>query len=146
MQESLLNTLAAEGLTREASYRIVKLLSSAPRALYSTAEEKIYGLAGGSFGNPVMDGLLMGVAFLVGAVVPLLPFMLVPTERGGLVAGIGMTALVLFAVGYFIEGRLGNQRYPSMAGLRFLVIALGAAAAGYLIGLAIAPIGAAPLP
>jgi vacuolar iron transporter family protein len=146
VQESLLNTLAAEGLTREASYRIVKLLSSAPRALYSTAEEKIYGLAGGSFGNPVMDGLLMGVAFLVGAVVPLLPFMLVPTERGGLVAGIGMTALVLFAVGYFIEGRLGNQRYPSMAGLRFLVIALGAAAAGYLIGLAIAPIGAAPLP
>jgi VIT1/CCC1 family predicted Fe2+/Mn2+ transporter len=146
VQESLLNALADEGLGREASYRVVKLLSSAPQALRSTAEEKIYGLAGASFGNPVVDGVLMGVAFLVGALVPLLPFVLIATAHGGLIAGMATTALVLFAVGYFIEGRLGNQRYPSMAGVRFLLIAMGAAAAGYLIGLVIAPIGAAPPP
>jgi VIT1/CCC1 family predicted Fe2+/Mn2+ transporter len=146
MQESLLDQLAKEGLSREAGYRVVKLLSSAPQALYSTAEEKIYGLAGASFGNPIADGLLMGVAFLIGSLVPLLPFVLIPSVRAGLIAGMATTAVVLFAVGYFIEGRLGAQRYPSIAGARFLAIALGAAAIGYVIGLAIAPIGSMPPP
>jgi VIT1/CCC1 family predicted Fe2+/Mn2+ transporter len=146
VQESLLDALAKEGLTREASYRVVKLLSSAPEALFSTAEQKIYGLSGATFSNPVADGLLMGVAFLAGALVPLLPFMLVSAVRGGLIAGMATTALVLFAVGYFVEGRLSDERHPWISGLRFLAIALGAATAGYIIGLLIAPVGAMPTP
>src|SRR5207302_7625637 len=35
VQESLLQELAKEGLSREAGYRVVQLLSSAPQALYS---------------------------------------------------------------------------------------------------------------
>jgi VIT1/CCC1 family predicted Fe2+/Mn2+ transporter len=143
VQESLLDELAKEGLSREAGYRIVRLLSSAPEALYSTAEEKIYGLTGGSFGNPILDGMLMGVAFLIGAVVPLLPFVLFSLVRTGLIAGLGTTAIVLFGVGYLVEGRLAKNRYPSIAGVRFLAIALSAAGLGYLIGLAISPLGAA---
>ncbi|MBF6560397.1 MAG: VIT1/CCC1 transporter family protein [Candidatus Binataceae bacterium] len=144
VQESLLAALAKEGLSREAGYRIVQLLSAAPQALYNTAEEKIYGLAGATFGNPLSDGLLMGVAFLLGALVPLLPFMLVASLRLGLIAGLATTAIVLFAVGYAFEGRLSDQRYPAVAGLRFLAIAMGAAAIGYVIGLLIAPLGAVP--
>jgi vacuolar iron transporter family protein len=143
VQESLLGALGREGLDREASYRVVKLLSSSPDALYSTAEEKIYGLAGATFGNAVTDGLLMGLAFLVGALVPLLPFVLIASVRTGLIAGMATTALVLFVVGYVFEGRLSGARNPARAGLRFLAIALTAATLGYLIGLAIAPIGAA---
>lgn len=143
VQESLLEQLAKEGLSREASYRVVRLLSSAPQALYSTAEEKIYGLSVGSFGNPIADGLLMGFAFLAGAVIPLLPFMMLSSVRAGLFAALATTALVLFGVGYLIEGRLAEHPHPALAGVRFLVIALGAAALGYVIGLAISPLGAA---
>jgi VIT1/CCC1 family predicted Fe2+/Mn2+ transporter len=146
IQESLLDELAKEGLSREASYRVVQLLSSAPRALFSTAEAKIYGLAGATFGNAVTDGALMGVAFLVGALVPLVPFVLISTVYAGLIAGMATTALVLFAVGYFVEGRLSDAPDPSVSGLRFLAIAMGAAAIGYFIGLVIAPIGAIPAP
>jgi len=146
IQESLLEELAKEGLSREASYRVVQLLSSAPRALFSTAEAKIYGLAGATFGNAVTDGVLMGVAFLVGALVPLVPFVLISTVYPGLIAGMATTALVLFAVGYFVEGRLSDTPHPSVSGLRFLAIAMGAAAIGYLIGLVIAPIGTVPAP
>ena len=146
IQESLLDELAKEGLSRETSYRVVQLLSSAPRALFSTAEAKIYGLAGATFGNAVTDGALMGVAFLVGALVPLVPFVLISTVYAGLIAGMATTALVLFAVGYFVEGRLSDAPHPSVSGLRFLAIAMGAAAIGYVIGLVIAPIGAIPAP
>lgn len=144
VQESLLKALSKEGLERDAAYRVVQLLSSAPEALNTTAEEKIYGLANASFGNAIVDGLLMGVAFLIGALVPLLPFMFVATVRGGLLAGITTTAAVLFAVGYVVEGRLAAQLHPAIAGLRFLGIAVGAAILGFLIGKAISPLGAAP--
>jgi len=145
LQESLLDALEKEGLTRETSYRVVQLLSSAPQALFSTAEEKIYGLAGAALGNPILEGLLMAGAFAAGAVVPLLPFILFSSIQTGLVAGMVTTAVVLFAVGYLFEGRLGD-RPAWLSGLRFLGIALGAGAAGYLIGLAIAPLGAVPAP
>ena len=117
VQEELLAALAREGLSREAGYRVVQLLSRVPAALFSTAEQKLYGLSDAAFGNAIVDGLLMGVAFLAGA-------------------------LVLFAVGYIFEGLLAGERSPAVAGLRFLAIALSAAAIGYVIGLLIAPIGA----
>ena len=150
LQERLLHELEHEGLTREASYRIVKLLSTAPRALFSTAEVKMYGLSHQALGSPVVDGVTMGVAFLVGATVPLLPFVLIPSagpgDHAGLIAAMATTALALFAVGYF-QGWLAQRRSRWLSGLRFLAVALGAAVAGYLIGLAIAPLGgSAPAP
>ena len=144
VQESLLEALAKEGLSREAGYRVVKLLSSSPNSLNATVEEKIYGVAGATFGNAIVEGLLMGVAFLVGALVPLLPFVLIASVRTGLIAGLATTAITLFAVGYIFEGRLSGERQPSLAGLRFLAIALSAATIGYVIGLLIAPIGSVP--
>jgi VIT1/CCC1 family predicted Fe2+/Mn2+ transporter len=142
VQEELLAALAREGLSREAGYRVVKLLSRAPDALFSTAEQKLYGLSDAALGNPTLDGLLMGAAFLGGALVPLLPFLLIASVRYGLIAGIAMAAIALFAVGYVFEGVLAGERSPTAAGFRFLAIALGAAAIGYTVGLLISPIGA----
>jgi VIT1/CCC1 family predicted Fe2+/Mn2+ transporter len=67
LQEGLLHQLEREGLSREASYRIVQLLSSAPQALLSTAEVKLYGLSRQALGSAAADGVTMGVAFLTGA-------------------------------------------------------------------------------
>ena len=144
LQEGLLNQLAREGLSREASYRIVKLLSSAPQALLSTAEMKMYGMSSQALGSPVVDGITMGIAFLVGALVPLLPYILVPPigpkDYVGLAIAMMTTALALFGVGYF-QGWLSKSGRRWMSGARFLGIAMGAAVAGYLIGLLIAPLG-----
>jgi VIT1/CCC1 family predicted Fe2+/Mn2+ transporter len=145
IQESLIETLGKEGLSREAAYRVVKLMSESPDVLYTTAEEKLYGLTGANFGNPINEGLLMGVAFLIGALVPLLPFMLIESVHVGLIAGLATTAIVLFAVGYIFEGRFSGERRPALAGLRFLAIALSAAIIGYVVGLLIAPIGTVPV-
>ena len=140
LQESLLGELAKEGLTREASYRVVRLLSTAPRALAATAEQKIYGVVAAAMGSPVADGLTMGLAFLVGAVVPLLPYILIASGWAGLIAAVAATALVLFAVGYFV-GWMADARQRWLSGFHFLAVAVSAAVIGYLIGLAIAPIG-----
>ena len=150
LRERLLHELEREGLSREASYRIVQLLSSAPKALLSTAEVKMYGFSHQALGSPAVDGITMGVAFLVGALVPLLPFVLIPSagpgDHFGLVSAIATTALALFAIGYF-QGWIARRRRRWLSGLHFLAVALGAAIAGYIIGLAIASLGGpAPIP
>jgi VIT1/CCC1 family predicted Fe2+/Mn2+ transporter len=142
MQESLLEALAKEGLSRDAAYRVVKLISTSPRSLISTAEEKIYGIGRSVVGNALADGLIMGVAFVAGALVPLLPYFFIANSRIGLAAALGATALALFTVGYF-EGWLARREQRWRSGVRFMAIAMSAAAAGYLIGLAISPLGAA---
>jgi vacuolar iron transporter family protein len=146
VQESLQEALAKEGLSREAGYRVVKLLSSAPQALLTTAEEKVYGLGGALMGNAALDGTVMGLAYVVGALVPLLPYVLIRSAHAGLATALAATAVTLFGVGYFQRWLAErSRRWPS--GARFLAIAIGAAVIGYLIGLAIAPLGgSAPLP
>ena len=141
VQEGLLDELCKEGLSRESAFRVVRLLSTAPKALESTAEAKMFGLGGPMLGRPALDGLVMGTAFLVGAVVPLLPYMLITARRYDLGGALAATALTLFAVGYF-EGWLAHRSDRWRSGIRFLAIAMSAAAAGYAIGLAISPLGA----
>ena len=141
VREGLLDELIKEGLSREAAYRIVQLLGTSPEALTSTAEAKMFGLGGVIAGNPALDGLVMGVAFLIGALVPLLPYMLITIPRFDLGGALVATALTLFGVGYF-EGWLAHRGDRWRSGIRFLAIAMSAAAAGYLIGLAISPLGA----
>jgi VIT1/CCC1 family predicted Fe2+/Mn2+ transporter len=99
------------------------------------------GLGGAMLGNAALDGVVMGLAFLVGALVPLLPYMLIPAPRFDLGSALATTALTLFGVGYF-EGWLAHRTSRWRSGMRFLAIAMSAAAAGYLIGLAISPLGA----
>jgi VIT1/CCC1 family predicted Fe2+/Mn2+ transporter len=132
IQESLLEQLSKEGLSREAAYRVVKLLSSAPQALTKTAEQKVYGIGENLVSNPVIDGFVMGFAFVIGALVPLIPFVLVSSTARGLMAAVIATAAALFGVGYF-EGWLADRGRLS-SGARFLSIALGAAVAGFAIG------------
>jgi VIT1/CCC1 family predicted Fe2+/Mn2+ transporter len=140
-QEALLDQLEKEGLSRDAGYRVVRLLSTSTRTLIQTAEEKVFGLTGSMLGNAAMEGLLMGVAFLIGALIPLIPYILIATTRTALIAALGTTAVTLFSVGFFQGWMARRTRLTS--GLRFLAIAMGAAAAGYLIGLAISPLGGA---
>jgi vacuolar iron transporter family protein len=141
IQESLLEALAKEGLSRDAAYRVVKIISTSPRSLINTAEEKIYGLGGSMLGNAIADGLVMGTAFIAGALVPLLPYFFIASARTGLAAALVATAMALFTVGYF-EGWLARREQRWRSGVRFMTIAMSAAAAGYLIGLAISPLGA----
>jgi vacuolar iron transporter family protein len=138
-QEALLDKLEKEGLSHDAGYRVVRLLSSSPQTLISTAEQKIFGLSRSMLANAAVDGLVMGVAFAVGALIPLLPYIFISSTRPALVAALAATAVVLFGVGYF-EGWLA-RRTRWRSGLRFLLIALAAATVGYLIGLAISPLG-----
>jgi predicted membrane protein (TIGR00267 family) len=78
--------------------------------------------------------LVMGLSFVGGAVIPILPY-LVFAGVDALYVSIALSALVLFGVGIF-KGYLAGKSML-LSGIQFFAIAVGAAALGYLIGLAV---------
>jgi VIT1/CCC1 family predicted Fe2+/Mn2+ transporter len=74
---------------------------------------------------------VMGIATFIGHLIPLVPFFFLPTAPA-LVLAIVLTAISLFGVGaYSAASLVGDWRAN---GLRYLVIGLGAALIGWLIG------------
>ena len=132
--EGLLNALSQEGLKKEQSYRIVKLLAQEERVFLRTFQEKVFGLGTAEINRPVQAALVMGGSFVVGALIPLLPY-LIFTGVKALYVSIALAAGTLFSVGVF-KGYLA-ARSLFFSGLEFFFIAVGAAGLGYLIGLVV---------
>lgn len=132
--EGLLKALSQEGLAREQSYRMVKLLLNQQQVFLRTFREKVFGLGSAEINRPLQAAVVMGGSFVVGALVPILPYLIV-SGMGALYGSIALSAAVLFIVGMF-KGRLAGKS-PILSGLQFFVIAVGAALLAYLIGLVV---------
>jgi VIT1/CCC1 family predicted Fe2+/Mn2+ transporter len=130
--EGLLKSLSQEGLSREQSYSIVKLLLRQQDVFLRTFQEKVFGLGTAEINRPLQAALVMGASFIVGAMIPLLPYLILAGMQA-LYLSIALAAATLFSVGVF-KGYLA-ARSPWLSGLEFFVIAVGAAFLGYLIGL-----------
>jgi len=75
--------------------------------------------------------VVIGIATLIGHLIPLVPFLVLP-RTPALVAAIVLSALALFGVGaYTAVSLVGDWR---KSGLKFLAIGLGAAAIGFVVG------------
>jgi vacuolar iron transporter family protein len=132
--EGLLNALSQEGLKKEQSYRLVKTLSQERTVFLRTFQEKVFGLGTAEINRPLQAALVMGISFVLGAVIPLLPYLLL-TGMNALYLSIVLAALTLFSVGV-LKGYLA-ARPLFFSGLEFFFIAVGASLFGYLIGLVV---------
>ena len=142
-QEGLLEALHQEGLAREASYRIVKLMHQQKSVFVTTFQEKVLGLGSADVNNPVKGALVMAASFIVGGVLPVAPFVFLPLHVA-LFAAAALACTTLFAVGMF-KGRLAGQAL-GRSGLEFLLVALVATGMGYAIGLVLERIAGVSLP
>lgn len=132
--EGLLRALSQEGLAREQSYRIVKLLAQEKSVFLRTFQEKVFGLGAAEINRPFQAAVVMGISFVVGAMVPLIPY-LVLSGMEALYLSITLAAVTLLTVGVF-KGHLAG-RSLILSGLEFFLIAVGAALLGYLIGIVV---------
>jgi VIT1/CCC1 family predicted Fe2+/Mn2+ transporter len=130
-QEGLLQALNQEGLSREAAYRIVKLLEERKSVFVSTFQEKVLGLGSADVNNPIKGSLVMALSFVSGGTIPVLPFLVLPLDTALLVA-VALAGTALFGVGMF-KGRLAGQSL-GRSGVEFLIVALIATGLGYAVG------------
>jgi VIT1/CCC1 family predicted Fe2+/Mn2+ transporter len=121
---------AAKGMHPDEARRLADTLMQDPeRALDTLAREEL-GLNPDELGSPWTAALASFAAFSVGAVLPLLPFVL-HLDRA-LPVSIMLTALGLFAVGASMS--LFTGRRAILSGLRMLAIGGAAGLATYGIG------------
>ena len=124
--------LAEEGLPEDEAQRIAALMARHPEVLLRTMVTRELGIQVDDHGGSVVRGaLFMGAAFGLGALVPILPFLLVPIGLA-LPAAVVATGLVLFGIGV-VKSRW-THRTALSSGLEVLVLAAFAGIAGYLFG------------
>jgi vacuolar iron transporter family protein len=122
--------LRQKGLSEEQARRTAEELMKNPEAALDTLVREELGLDPADLGSPFGAAVPSFLMFVVGAAVPLLPFLLV-SGRGAVVGSTVLCALVLAAVGAMVGLLSGTSAWRSA--LRML--ALGMFAAGVTFGI-----------
>ena len=130
--EGLLKALSEEGLNKEQSYRLVKVLIQERNVFLRTFQETVFGLGSAEINRPLQAALVMGLSFVLGAVIPIVPYTIL-AGLSALYLSALLGGLTLFGVGAF-KGYLAGKSLM-LSGLEFFLVAVGAAGSGYLIGL-----------
>jgi vacuolar iron transporter family protein len=124
--------LGEEGLPEDEAQQLAALMARHPEVLLRTMVTRELGIQVDEHGGSVMRGaIFMGAAFGLGALVPILPFLVLPIAVA-LPGAVIATGLVLFGIGV-IKSRW-TRRSAASSGLEVLVLAAVAGIAGYLFG------------
>ncbi|MHB8619488.1 MAG: VIT1/CCC1 transporter family protein [Chloroflexota bacterium] len=120
-----------EGLSRGSAEAVTDLLAEHPELLFRTHVEKELGLRVEEFQSPTRNAVVMGVSFILSALIPIVPYVfLIP--RVALLLSVVLTVLALFAIG---AGKaVVAHRSVIRSGLEVMAIGLGAAAITYALG------------
>lgn len=120
-----------EGKTYQEARHLADEISQDKELWLRTLVEKELGISPDDTTNPMKDALTMGIAFILGAIVPILPHFFM---EGGLAITISiaaaLTGLFILGVG---KGRL-VQRSPILQGMEILVIGAISAGVGFGLG------------
>ena len=119
-----------EGLSFSDAQGVAEHIAADKDLWLRTLVEKELGLSPDVTSNPVKDALAMGAAFIVGAVIPIIPYFFIH-DKVGIAISVSATLVGLFVLGMG-KGRI-VQKSPVLQGLEILLI--GAAAAGVGFGL-----------
>jgi vacuolar iron transporter family protein len=121
-----------KGLTEQEAETVVARVSSRDDKFLEDMLANELHIHGANLESPYRLGGVIGLSFLVGALVPLLPYYLTGVREDALVASVIISLVFLFSVGAWKGNIVG--RSPLKSGLETLLI--GALAAGilYVIG------------
>lgn len=113
----------ARGVPAEDALAMARRIVANPESALQTLAREELGLDPDELGSPWGAAISSFLSFAVGAVLPLLPFLLL-RDGGALPVSIGVTAVALFAVGASLSLFVG--RGALRGGLRMLLIGGGA--------------------
>jgi vacuolar iron transporter family protein len=138
-RQEIRDIYAAKGFTGDLLERVVETITANRDAWLATMMDEELHLQSVEAPDIFRSAIVITIATLIGHLIPLLPF--VWASRGtALIIALVLSALVLFGVGaYQAVTLVGDWRKK---GLQMLVIGLGAAGIGFLIGQLFHTVGA----
>ena len=120
-----------EGMSFKEAQGVAEHIATDKDLWLRTLVEKELGISPEITSNPIKDGVTMGAAFSVGALLPIFPYF-VSDGRAALTASIAATLAGLLALGVG-KGRIVNKS-PLLQGLQVLLIGAASAAVGFALG------------
>jgi vacuolar iron transporter family protein len=121
-----------DGMPREAAVGVASLMAEHPEVLLKTMVEKELGLiVEPEEGSPLQGALVMGAAFGLGALPPILPHLFL-TDGAAVITSVVLTLGVLFGIGV-VKSRWTHRSWFA-SGLEILVLGAIAGVAGYFFG------------
>jgi VIT1/CCC1 family predicted Fe2+/Mn2+ transporter len=138
-EEELSLIYQAKGLPEREASLLARRIIANPRTAIDTLAREELGLDPSQLGSPWMAALSSFFAFVVGALVPVLPYLVVSDRSAWGISAL-LSCLALFGTGVVIS--IFTARGPLVSGLRMLGIGLLAAlvtyGAGWLFGITVA--------
>jgi VIT1/CCC1 family predicted Fe2+/Mn2+ transporter len=124
--------LEEDGLPHDDAVEVASRLAKHPEVMLKTMVEKELGLiVEPEEGSPLQGALVMGAAFGLGVLPPLLPHLFLAGDVA-VTASVALTMAVLFGIGVF-KSRWTNRSWLT-SGLEVLVLGAFAGIAGYFFG------------
>ena len=120
-----------EGRTYEEASHLADEISQDKDLWLRTLIEKEIGLSPDDTTNPVKDALVMGMSFVLAALVPIIPYLLLETKIA-IPVSVAAALVGLFVLG-FGKGRL-VQKSPWLQGLEIMGIGAVSAGIGFALG------------
>ena len=137
-EEELVLIYQTKGISREDSERIAKQIMAQPQVALETMAREELGLDPRQLGSPRGAAVSSFIAFLGGAVIPILPYIF-DAGKLAFTLSAALSASALLIVGGVLAGLSG--RSPAWGGLRMLLAGGSAAAVtfgvGHLVGVSI---------
>jgi predicted membrane protein (TIGR00267 family) len=131
-RQEIRDIYATKGFTGDLLERVVDTITANRETWLATMMDEELHLQPVQTPDIMRSSVVITIATLIGHLIPLLPFVWLP-RTPALITAIGLGAAVLFGVGVYSSVTLvGDWRKN---GLKMVAIGLGAAAAGFLIGL-----------
>jgi vacuolar iron transporter family protein len=124
--------LSEDGLPDPEAAQVATIMARNPEVLLNSKVAKEYGVAvEEAHGSPLQGAVVMGIAFGLGALAPILPYLLLPVGVA-VYLSVAVTAGVLFAIG--VVKTRWTRGNPLGSGIEILVIGALAGVVGYFFG------------
>jgi VIT1/CCC1 family predicted Fe2+/Mn2+ transporter len=130
-QRELVEIYVSKGLPQEEAERVAEKMFRDPQTALDTLVREELGLDPDELGSPWGAAFGSFAAFAVGAIIPVLPYLLM-SGTGAFAVSLGLSLVALFAVGAAVSLLTGKGALFS--GLRQLGIGAAAAAVTYAVG------------
>ncbi len=130
-REEIRNIYAEKGFSGELLEGIVETITASPDVWVAVMMSEEHQLQPVDRRTALRSAIIVGIAAIVGSLIPLVPFLFVPVSTGILLS-IGFSALVLFIVGV-VKARM-TVGHPGKSGLEMAVIGTVSALVGYAVG------------
>lgn len=121
----------ARGIPQNQADQLAKLMIENPETGLNTLAREELGLNPEDLVSPFGAMMSSFISFSIGALVPLLPF-LISTSSSNLLISIGATGITLFVIGAVLS--LFTNRHPLLLGVRMLAVGAVAGAITFMIG------------